>query len=146
MDNAKIGLLGLVTVLAIYGGGLTLTSNEAENTYYCSLTNEIAVFQRLSSTMKTGYYTLDGVEKSVSCRSGTSYAPWITLRVYAEQSDLNYEDIIASANNVIVDSVVVQGRQGEVDCDYSQGFIGKYTKCYKNGVFSNYAGELVCGD
>ena len=140
----KIGLLGLITILTIYGGTTTLNLSEADKTYYCSLTNQIGIFQRLSSTAKTGYYLLDGIEYSVSCRSGSAYAPWVSLREYLSEQGLNFEDILQPSVPVDTNYSVLRGRQGLLSCAYIDGAIETYSKCYENGVFKVYAGELVC--
>jgi len=141
----RVGLLGVITVLAVYGGTVTLTLAEAENTYYCNLSNEIAVFHRLSASGKTGYYMVDGVEKGLACRSGYTYAEWISLRQYAEENGIDYEDIISNLGTVSEeDFAYVRGRQGLFKCEYDNGGIFTYSKCYKDGVFKNYAAELIC--
>jgi len=144
MDKVKAGLVGLVTILAVFGGAEYLLQEEAENSYYCSLTNQIAVFHRLSGIGKTGYYMIDTEEKSLPCRSGNTYTPWIPLRQYIEEQGLTWEDVMQPPGGTDGNFTRVVGVQGEFECEKVDGLLGTYSKCYQNAVFANYVGELLC--
>jgi len=144
VDKTKAGLIGLIAILAVFGGTEYLLPGEAENSYYCSLNNQIAVFHRLSGTAKTGYYMLAEEEKSLACREGMEYAAWIPLRQYIEEQGITWEDVIQPPGGTDPNFAKVVGIQGEFECEYTNGQLGTYSKCYQNGVFANYAGELIC--
>jgi len=144
MDNLKTGLIGLVTALVVFGGTVTLLPAEGDNTYYCLLSDQIAVFHRLSSSLKTGYYMVDDVEKSLACRDGMVYEEWISLRQYIEERGISWEDVITPPNNVDTRFSLVRGRQGVFESEYIDVTMQTYSRCYSGGLFRNYAGELIC--
>ena len=74
--TTKIGIVGLLSILLTTGAFLTFTPEELQGTYYCPLTDEIGVFERLSRSGKTGYYTINQTEYGRACRQGRTYTPW----------------------------------------------------------------------
>lgn len=57
--NQKVtyGLIGLLSLMvAGLGGSIFLTPDQLDNAYVCSVNENVAFFDRLSSTEKTGYY------------------------------------------------------------------------------------------
>ena len=146
MDNTKTGIVALVASLIVFGGTIALTPAEIDDAYYCALTDQVGIFDRLSDSMKTGYYMLDGIEKSSACRDGMVYDTWMPLREYAELNGVPLEEVINPVLECNYDTtVVVKGVQGSYECRFDEVGLVKYSKCYKNGVFSVYAGELLCG-
>jgi hypothetical protein len=146
MDKQKIGLIGLVTILLAFGGTVLLTPLEFESAYICAPTNQLAIFSRLSSTGKTGYYMDGNIEKSLLCKSGTTSLAWTKLSVYAADNNLEVNDILVQpSTEPDSDYVVFIDKSRYVKCYTDNGIISRYSKCYKNGVLTNYLGELVCG-
>jgi len=105
MDEKYIkGIIGAVCLLLGFGGNMALTDTQMDNAYICPLNNQVGVFDRVSASMKTGYY-LDntGIEKRVACREGRTYAAWIPLTTYAESKGVtfNIPDVEEHAGNGI---------------------------------------------
>jgi len=98
IDNKKTvanGIIGLLLVLAGFGGNIVLYPDEFTNAYVCPITENVGIFHRISSTGKTGYYNdTFGVEKSIACRSGNTYASWVSLDSYLTERGLNKKDFI----------------------------------------------------
>ncbi|MFH1638429.1 MAG: hypothetical protein ABIB71_08440 [Candidatus Woesearchaeota archaeon] len=141
----RVGLIGTIVVLALFGGSMYLTSLEAENAYYCPLTEDVAVFHRLSDSAKTGYYLDNEVEESLSCNEGRVYQEWIPLRRYVEEQGLEWQDVFQPSCETEVEVIKVRGEQGEYHCLYNnEGVLETYSKCYKDGIFKAWVGELIC--
>ena len=97
MENSKItsGIIGLLLILTGFGGSQILTSEQLDNAYFCELTQEVGVFDRFSSSMKTGYVTnSDGTENKFACRDGRVYSEWVLLKDYAKEKGINPETLI----------------------------------------------------
>lgn len=100
-DNKIIyGLIGLITLLAGFGGSQLLSQDQIDHAYVCTTNQNLAFFDRLSSTSKTGYYTENGTLKSIICTNGI----WVKLTIYANQKNISVElfkePIPASAINL----------------------------------------------
>lgn len=146
MDKKRAGVIAVIALILGFGGNMAITPEEIDETYYCALTEQVGIFDRMSTSMKTGYYMEEDVEKKVACRTGNTYDTWIPLREYAELNNVPIEDIINPEKECEYGATtIVKGVQGEYECEYIAGGLEKYSKCYKNGVFSVYAGELICG-
>lgn len=147
MDNKRTGLIAVVTAIIAFGGSMALTPVEMDEAYYCPLTEQVGIFDRLSDSMKTGYYMEGDVEKRVACRSGNTYDTWIPLREYAEMQGIPLEEVINPVTECDYgSSAIVMGIQGSYECRFDKDIgMKKHSKCYKNNVFSVYAGELLCG-
>jgi len=91
------GLVGLVFLLGALGGGVYLSEDDFDNAYYCSTTNEFGVFDRLSSTGRTAYWTdEEGRNRRKLCG-----VTWIKLSVYAANEGLTKDDILGTASPVV---------------------------------------------
>lgn len=146
MNNKRTGLVCLVTALLAISGTVTLTQEEVDSAYYCPFTEQIAIFSRLSSSMKTGYYMENGEERSIPCKEGRVYESWVSLSQYAEDNNIPIEDLLQPTIDLPEsDYAIVSGNGGDFYCEYQDRALRKYSKCYQNGVFLNYAGELICG-
>jgi len=99
-DQVKGGLLGLVFILASFGGVMLLDKETLDHAYYCPSDNSVGIFignanhpAPLSSTLKTGYYIdEDGSNKRAYCSDA-----WIPLKEYAKSKGINPERLISSA-------------------------------------------------
>lgn len=78
------GIIGVVTILAIFGGYIVLSDDEIENAYYCTANSKVGIFESLSSTNKTGYWYEDNVRKQSTCVKGE----WIYLKVYCDSNGI----------------------------------------------------------
>ena len=94
VDKTKAGLLGLITILAVFGGTQYLEPSQLDKTYVCELTEQIGIFDRLSGTSKTGYYFEDGEEKRLACRIGRTYGKWILIKEYCKDRGINVNDLL----------------------------------------------------
>lgn len=104
MDNKLIGgIIGIVSLLLGFGGSLLLNPDQLAKAYVCTSNEKIGVFDRLSSTSKTGYYLDNGVEKSSVCTSGL----WLKLEVYAQSKGVSIEQLLQSPQ----DNPVAQAKQ-----------------------------------
>ena len=91
-----IGIVAIVSMLAGgFGGTMLFTQDQLDNMYVCSLTDEVGIFDRLSASMKTGYWMDDlGVEQKKACRDGRIYDPWVPLEQYAEDHNVSINDLL----------------------------------------------------
>lgn len=96
MDSKLIyGIVGVFAMLIGVGGTVLLTQDQFDKTYVCPLNEQVAVFSRLSPSLKTGYYTLsDGTEQAVSCRLGQTYVSWVKLVDYAKSKGFDPNSFI----------------------------------------------------
>ncbi len=76
------GLIGILSLLAGFGGSIFLDQDTLDNTYFCTSNEKIAVFESLSSTSKTGYWTEEGIERRSVCRNGI----WMKFSDYLEST------------------------------------------------------------
>lgn len=80
-ENISRGIIAVLAIMAGFGGSLTLDQDSLDHAYICTINENVGVFDRLSSTNKTGYYFDEkGVEQSKVCRNGE----WINLIDYAK--------------------------------------------------------------
>ncbi len=98
------GLVGLITLLLIFGGNMLLTEDELNNAYICTYNEKWGVFYGgVSPTGKTAYPYIENKTNYRICRNGI----WMDLRTYAEtkgvdpltllqSSDLGSEPIIVA--------------------------------------------------
>lgn len=93
-DKVIGGLIGLVTILAAFGGNAYLNPEQIDKTYVCELNENLGIFDRLSGTSKTGYYWEGEVEKRVSCRVGMLYGKWIPIKSYCEDKGVSIEELL----------------------------------------------------
>ena len=85
------GLVGLVLLLAGFGGNGLLTDNEFQNAYVCSVTEELGVFAGgISGTAYTGYPHIEDRTEPVRCKaSDETKGIWIDLETYAKSKGVD---------------------------------------------------------
>jgi hypothetical protein len=83
-QSVKYGLVGLVTLLAGFGGFVVLNDAELDNAYYCTSKGTVGVFESLSATGVTGYWLEGGVKKQATCTKGF----WVPLRQYCAENNI----------------------------------------------------------
>jgi len=108
MVDQKIiyGVIGLVALLVGFGGTQLLTQDQLDKTYVCTTNEKFGLFERLSSTSKTGYYTDEaGVLRSSACTNGF----WIPLKEYAQTRGIDPSVLLQKQ---LEQPVVEQVRQG----------------------------------
>lgn len=90
-DKLAYGLIGTLLLIVGFGGSQLLTQDQLDNAYVCTTNENVAIFQRLSSTTKTGYYIDDnGIEQSIVCRNGF----WISLKEYALSKGVSIDSLL----------------------------------------------------
>ena len=113
MDN-KIagGIIGILAILAGFGGFTYLSADDLSNAYYCELTNQVGIFDRLSTSMKTGYFN----EVSFPCKIGRTYQAWIPLEDYAQSVGVSPEELIEQQTQVNAQSGGIQYKCDPKEC------------------------------
>jgi len=145
MEKNKVvaGIIALVTGLAGFGGSQALTPTQFQNAYVCPQSGEVGIFsQGLSDSGITGYYMVNGTKESERCNVGYDYYSWVPLKEYAKNKGVDVNEILKGSGENIT-QVPVRGRQGVFTCKLEGGAIEAYSKCYQNGSFEVYAGELI---
>jgi hypothetical protein len=77
-EKIRYGVIGLVTLLAGFGGVIILNDAELDRAYYCPSKGTVGVFESVSKTGSTGYWTVDGVKKQATCTK----SKWTPLKDY----------------------------------------------------------------
>lgn len=144
VDKKTAGVVGVVAVVAAlagFGGGRTLTPTQFRNAYVCPQSGEVGIFPLgLSDSGKTGYYMVNGTEKGERCNVGRNYYSWVPLEEYAKKKGVDINEILKGRN---ITEIPIKGRQGTYNCKLKGGAISAYSRCYENGTFKVYAGELI---
>jgi len=88
MVEAKtVGIIGILALLAGFGGSLLLTPTQQENTYVCTSTEQIGIFYGgISSTGLTAYPYVENRSNSVRCTNGK----WVKLSEYAKNHTVDF--------------------------------------------------------
>lgn len=85
MDTKTKGIIGLISILAIFGGAFVLSPNEMDYTYVCNTTKQVGIFYGgISSTGLTAYPYAENRTKSVKCPDGK----WIKMSDYIKYNSL----------------------------------------------------------
>ena len=88
-QNITYGLIGIFTLLIGGLSGVLLSQEDLQKTFVCNNTEATATFERLSSTNVTGYWTENGVQKSLVCSKGK----WVSINDYAMTKNVSLKDI-----------------------------------------------------
>jgi hypothetical protein len=97
-QKVTYGILGILSlILAGFGGSMLLTQDQLDHAYVCSFNENVGFFDKLSSTMKTGYWTDEqNVSRSSICKNGT----WISLKDYAKSKGVSIDSILQKENSI----------------------------------------------
>ena len=87
----EYGIIGVLSLLLVFGGTMYLTQSQLPNTYVCSVNHNIGVFYKLSSTHKTGYYLN---ENNITKRKVCSKGIWISISEYAKLNNIPVEKLL----------------------------------------------------
>ena len=92
MDTKTVGLIATLSLLlGIVGTTVILSPEEIDNSYVCSVNENVGVYHRLSSTNKTAYYYDEtGKERYNRCVGGV----WIPLRIYLNMTNKTLNDVM----------------------------------------------------
>ena len=84
-EKIRYGIIGTIVTLLIFGGATVLTNEELDHAWYCDNHGRVGIFERMSSTNKSGYWhNEDGLEKRATCTK----SEWIPLRDYCEEQNI----------------------------------------------------------
>lgn len=83
MDNKiAYGIIGVLSLLSIFGGTLYLSESELDNTYICTINNNTGIFYGgISGTGLTAYPYKENRTDYERCYGGE----WIKLETYIEE-------------------------------------------------------------
>ena len=92
MEKITYGLAGLLSVVILaFGGTILLSQDELDHAYVCTTNENVAFFDKLSSTSKTGYYVDENnISQSIVCRNGF----WIKLEEYAKSKGISVDALL----------------------------------------------------
>lgn len=94
VDAKTVSMYGIIGVLIMASGGTLfyLSQEQLNNTYICPLTNVTGIFEKLSSSNKTGYWTINGTTKQATCTNSA----WIKLDTWCVQNNINCSQFISN--------------------------------------------------
>jgi len=125
MENkVKTGIIGLISLLAVFGGTLYLTPEQLDNAYFCIATEEIGVFYGgISSTGLTAYPYTENRSDYVRCKKDGVNSVWVPLKEYAEEQGIDILDLIAKNNTNEGDIVNINYNGKEYSCIFTNNII-----------------------
>ena len=115
--DAKIGY-GITIILSMlvgFGGQTYLSQDQLDHSYFCTANNKVMLFDKLSSTGKTGYYTINTTQKSVTCTNGQ----WIKLADYAKSQGIDPNTLLEQSQSIssTAGQEVASGLNADSICD-----------------------------
>lgn len=91
MENTTKGVIGVLALLAVFGGGIYLTQDQVDNSYYCPSTGEWGIFYGgISSTGLTAYPHAENRSDYVRCTN----SKWVLLKDYAAELGIDSDQLI----------------------------------------------------
>ena len=106
-EKAIAGLIGVILLLAGFGGNALLTEDEFQNAYVCSVTEEIGIFAGgISGTSYTGYPNIEDRTGPVRCKTvdGTK-GIWIRLEEYAKSKGIDPLSFLIQSKSETSDNI-----------------------------------------
>ena len=89
MEDKTIGILGGLLILTLFGGGLYLTQDEIDNTYFCTATEEVGIFYGgISGTGLTAYPYKENRTDYERCKFNGINGVWILLEDYMKEMNI----------------------------------------------------------
>ena len=145
-EKTIAGVLILLSSLAGFGGTRLLTEEQLDRAYVCPLNEDLGFFDRLSDSLKTGYWNTDTGEESQACRVGNSWESYVPLKEYANSNGISIEEFLMKKqpSGETVDNFKVFANEKEWTCDISGGRPVGYIKC-RSGEYESYLGEIQEG-
>ena len=122
-NDTKIGVIGLISLLLVFGGNMVLTQNELNNAYYCPSTNEFGIFYGgISKTGLTAYPYEENRTDYVRCIN----SQWIKLDKYAEELNITPEQLLNSQSNKTETSITISYPNGKIyECNFFDNYINE---------------------
>ena len=114
--NKKLtGIIGVIALLLGFGGSVVLDKDQIDDAYVCSTNERLGIFDRLSSTSKTGYYLNElGEEKRNVCYKGV----WVPLKEYAKSKGIDPEIFLKEALTINTNSGAPAPAKGSYSCSF----------------------------
>jgi len=134
IDKTKTGLIGLISLLAVFGGTLYLTPEQLANTYYCSASEEIGIFYGgVSGTGLTAYPYKENRTDYERCNKAGIKGVWIPLVDYAEEMGIDPMLIINEPKNITQKQITISYPNGKVyECVFEDAIINNTIKSNVN--------------
>ncbi len=86
LDKSLAGIIGTLLLLVGFGGNALISEDLIDKAYVCTINENLGIFDRLSPTMKSGYYIDQfGDEKRKVCTNGF----WVPLKQYAKDKGID---------------------------------------------------------
>ncbi len=124
------GLIGLIGLLIGFGGSTYLSADTIDNTYVCNINEKLGVFDRLTSSHKSGYYIDElGDERRKVCTNGQ----WIPLNEYAKQKGVDPQTYLEPEVVISEPEIIEKIIQSE-DCPVKVIAYTDYGKYYCEGI------------
>jgi len=121
MDNKIIyGIIGVI--IAITGGSVgyvLLSPEQLDAAVTCTSNNVTGIFEKLSSTNVTAYWTVNGTEKSSVCTKGK----WIPTREWLKLNNLSETDVVVNPvdeSKYTEDNIKIIAAGDKIEVDKSQ--------------------------
>lgn len=96
MENKiQKGIIGILSLLVVFGGAMYLTQDEFDNAYVCDLTEEVGIFYGgISNSGLTGYPHAENRTEYKRCKKDGINGDWIPLSIYLEEQGISFNDLL----------------------------------------------------
>ena len=136
-NKVKTGIIGLISLLVVFGGTLYFTPEQLDNAYYCLATKEIGIcYGGISGTGLTCYPHAENRSNYERCKKDGVNSVWVPLKDYAEEQGIDILDLMTQNETKEGDVVNVQYNGKEYFCIFTN-------KVINDSIISTYKCELV---
>lgn len=95
MENKNIGIVGLISLLTVFGGSIILTQEQLDNSFYCTASEEFGIFYGgISNTGLTAYPYSENRSNYIRCQNSGIKGTWISLEDYANELGISPEEFL----------------------------------------------------
>lgn len=125
MENkVKTGIVGLFSLLVVFGGTLYLTPEQLDNAYFCIATEEIGIFYGgISSTGLTAYPYAENRSDYVRCKKDGVNSVWVPLKDYAEEQEIDILDLLVKNNTINGNIINIDYNGKEYSCVFTNSIL-----------------------
>jgi len=128
IDNKTVGIIGLITMLAVLGGNFYLSSEQLDNAYFCTASEEIGIFYGgISKTGLTAYPYTENRTDYERCQKAGIKGVWIPLIEYAEENGIDSLEIINQKSKLDLENntkiVTINYPDATYECIFTNKFI-----------------------
>ena len=130
VDKTKTGLIGLIILLAAFGGNLYLSEEQLDNAYFCTASEEIGIFYGgISGTGLTAYPYAENRTDYERCQKAGIKGVWISLTKYAEEIGIDPLEIINQEPELDLENntkiITINYPYATYECVFNNKFINK---------------------